>query len=326
MRVILEGLSMAIETESYIDAMHAVLTHSGWISCSKPMLACMTASAFRFVIHRRLPEESHTAYNWMAEHFLAADFIGIMTSQGAGFSFDATFPLYQKEAINQIKHFINTGTGAVIWHDRFVVAAGYDDELEALLISDGTGAELKLLSYTSFGCNSTPYWFYQIFEHRITLDPVEIYKESLVQCVHRWESHDPMLPEADYGCGSAGYEALSEALEHIGHSSAALRETLRCYTAAKRNIRDYMKGLVEYWPALCEVADYYLAVTAGFDEALQKLDAAAADQNMSLDQRTKEELQALFAAAKASEEQAVEVLRLVIRETLSIRAHDIALR
>lgn len=83
--VILEDLKMSVDSESYIDAMHAILTHRGWNAFSKPMLAGMTASAFRFTINRQLTEESHTAYNWMAENFLAADFIGVATSRQQAF-------------------------------------------------------------------------------------------------------------------------------------------------------------------------------------------------------------------------------------------------
>ena len=42
--------------------------------------------------------ESISAYNWMAENFVEADFMGVTTGQHGGFSFEPTFPLYQKQA------------------------------------------------------------------------------------------------------------------------------------------------------------------------------------------------------------------------------------
>ncbi|MDF2714532.1 MAG: hypothetical protein K0R28_1457, partial [Paenibacillus sp.] len=73
---VLSGLKMTIEARSYTDALHGILSHKGWSSWPKPMLSGVTATAFRFVVNRRLTPESPTAYNWMAENFLAADFIG----------------------------------------------------------------------------------------------------------------------------------------------------------------------------------------------------------------------------------------------------------
>lgn len=39
---------------SYIEAMHAILAHAGWIDCTPSTLAGMTASCFRFTVNRRL--------------------------------------------------------------------------------------------------------------------------------------------------------------------------------------------------------------------------------------------------------------------------------
>jgi hypothetical protein len=33
-----------------------------------------------------------------------------------------------------------------------------------------------------------------MFEEKIELDPIEVYKESLMQAVYKWEMHDLMLP------------------------------------------------------------------------------------------------------------------------------------
>ncbi|MBW7458820.1 hypothetical protein K0U00_32720, partial [Paenibacillus sepulcri] len=218
--VLLTGQRMILESESYIDAMHGILFPMGWIACSKSMLAGMSAAAFRFTVNRRLTPESVTAYNWMAEHFLAADFLGVTASQNAGFYFQPTFPLYQRQAVAAIKDSLDRGTGAVIWKDKFVIAAGYDDEREVLYISDGTAEDYEALPYGDFGCNRSPYWYVQTFETRIESDEMEIYLESLLQAIYKWESHDLMLPEKEYACGRSAYGAIIHALRG-GHYDPA---------------------------------------------------------------------------------------------------------
>lgn len=178
-KIILKDLRMTTESRSYIDAMHAVLTHAGWTSCSKAMLAGMTVTGFRFAVHRHLTAESPTAYNWVAENFLAADFMGVTASSSAGFAFHPTFPLYRQEAVAEIKASLDRGIGAVFWKDCFAVAAGYDDEEGILYYDDGSGHGLQRLPYGEFGQNRSPYWYYQILEDTVELDPIEIYKESL---------------------------------------------------------------------------------------------------------------------------------------------------
>lgn len=72
-------------TGSYIDAMYRILVHQQWTDLPRHMIAGMTASVFRLVVDRRLTTESISAYNWMAENFVAADFIGVTTGQHGDF-------------------------------------------------------------------------------------------------------------------------------------------------------------------------------------------------------------------------------------------------
>lgn len=316
MAVILENLKMTIESESYIDAMHAVLIHKGWTSYSKSMLAGMTSAAFRFTVNRRLTAEGPTAYNWIAENFLAADFIGIAASSNAGFTFDATFPLYREAAILQIKKAIDDGTGAVIWKEQFVVAAGYDDEQQILLLSNGREEDLEQLPYHSFGCH--PYWYYQVLENRIPLDHMEICRESLMQAVYRWETHDPMLPESEYACGKPAYEAITSALQNGKYDHEGWPAVLRSYAASKRDIRSYFTVLETYWPSLREAALQYARVAEAFEEA---------DYLMQSNLRPAiERLIPLLDEACQAEEKAITAIKSFMRETIDIRKGDIALR
>ncbi len=169
----LVGLRLLPESKSYIDALHGVLMHSGLYAAPKGHACRYDRYRLRFTVDRLITAGSPTAYNWMAENFLAADFIGITSDQQAGFSFEPTFPLYQNEAIHAIKQSINRGVGTIIWKDQFVIVTGYDDSRQMLFYSDGMESRVSL-SYGQFGVNESPYWYYQIINAGITLDEREI--------------------------------------------------------------------------------------------------------------------------------------------------------
>ncbi|WP_308637589.1 hypothetical protein [Paenibacillus silvisoli] len=319
----LEGIHFARESMSYIDALHAVLTHRGAFAESKPMLAGMTAMGFRFTVHRRLAAPSATAYNWLAEHFVAADLIGIASAQHAGFSFDPTFPLYRKHAVAAIKASIDRGAAAVFWKDAFVVASGYDDEAQTLFYLDGSG--VQRLPYADFGRCESPYWYYQASESQVPLDPLEVYRESLMQAIHFWESHDALLPESEYACGEQAYDALIQALtDSAGFDPAEAAAVLETYAAAKRDIAAYAGRLAQLWPGCGGLAACYGEAASLFGEAAGTLaagtlaaegDAAAAVRAASL-----------LREAQRHERDAIAHIKLFMRETVQNRFHDVALR
>ncbi|QYR23215.1 hypothetical protein KZ483_10000 [Paenibacillus sp. sptzw28] len=303
---------MTNESESYIDAMHGILSHKGWTDRSKPVLSGMTVSGFRFTVNRRLTAESPTAYNWIAENFLAADFLGITSSQQAGYQFDATFPLYRKQAVSDIKKSIDRGIGAVFWKDKFVIAAGYDDNLEVLYYTDGLSDEYLRLCYTDFGTNVSPYWYYQILEDKIELDELEIYKESLIQAVYKWEQHDLMLPEADYACGRAAYDAIIQALKTGDYDPENAAGVFRCYAAAKRDIALYTAFLQTFWPQINIAAAHYGRLAQIFGHLVES--------------KTPSEQIDLFVEAQRTETNAVQSIKALMRETIENRFNDISLR
>lgn len=323
--VILPGLQLTNESESYIDAMHSVLTHKGWTAHSKAMLSGMTVTGFRFTVNRRLTAESSTVYNWIAENFLAADFIGVISSQNAGYSFDATFPLYQRQALAEIKASIDRGTGAIIWKDAFVVAAGYDDDNEVLVIADGEGGEYALLPFGDFGRNDSPYWYYQLLEDRIEMEESAIFQESFVQAVYKWESHDLMLPESEYACGRRAYDAIVEALRSGEYDSGGSRNGFRRYAAAKRDIGEYARMLVSFWPQFGAAAEHYTRVSGIFGHiAVLACDPDAGSGPYRPE--TERDLIEMFREAQREEERAIGAIQSVMRETIHNRFHDIGLR
>jgi hypothetical protein len=334
--VMLTNFKLSGSTGTYVDAMYSVLTHKGWFRAPKHMLAGMTTLGFRFTVHRRLAGESITAYNWKAEHFLAADFIGMTTSQKAGFSFAATFPLYQQYAVDAIKESIDRGIGAIFWRDAFVVACGYDDELGVLYYaggcveSAGSGSlddvSVQSLPYDEFGKNVSPYWYYQVFEDQVELDPVAIYKESLMQAIYRWEAHDPLLPEEDYACGHRAYTALEEAFRNGSMDLAEAGRVIRYYACCKREMMLYTRTLRDLWPGMGAVADSYSALATVFNRM-----AEAACYPAAMERPTITETQAHFIADRIAEagtieDRAIQSLRAILRETLDNRFHDISLR
>ncbi|MGZ9583983.1 hypothetical protein [Paenibacillus marinisediminis] len=322
--VILSDLHMKKGSTAYIDAMHAILYRKGWISCTKSMLAGMTVSGFRFTVDRTLSADSVHAYNWIAENFLAADFIGIISSQQAGFSFQPTFPLYQKEAIVDLKRAIDSGTGAVIWKDGFAIAVGYDDAEQRLYYSDGSEAGLCSMSYNSFGRNVSPYWYYQVFDDRIEMDEIEIYRESLIQAIYKWETHDLMLPAAEYACGRAAYDAILQALETEEYDRTGIVEVIHYYAEAKRDIRLYMSALQRIWPQMSAVIPHYADAARCVDSIAALLEQLPAGHR--IDSALRVELIALLVEAREAEELAVQWLKSWMREKVNNRYQDIGLR
>ncbi|GFN30823.1 hypothetical protein PCURB6_10830 [Paenibacillus curdlanolyticus] len=300
---------------SYVDALYTALTQAGWWSLSKPMLSGMTVNGFRFSVNRRLTSESPTAYNWHAEHFLAADFIGVTCSSNMGFNFMRTFPLYRKQAVEDIKASIDRGLGAIIWHDEFVVVEAYDehDGEGVLLYSDGLSEQRKRLPYEQFGGGPSPYWYLQVLEGRVSLDEAAVMKESFLQAIFKWETHDLILPKQDYACGKAAYEAIINALGCGDYDREGAQLTFAYYAEAKRDIALYMREAEPYFAtgaaAACyeQVAELFLQITESTIEDAERLCR-------------------LFREALHAEEQAVKQLRQLVREEADNRFHDIGLR
>lgn len=323
----LQQFQMKAESRPYTDAMHAVLTHAGWTTLSKPMLAGMTVNAFRMAVHRRLTAESATAYNWHAEHFLAADFIGVLTSSKAEFTFKPTFPLYRKQAIAEMRDSIDRGVAAICWHnEQFVAVVGYEDVEDSsgtcygsLYYVDGRSEEIQSLDDMDFGIGDdherpSPYWYYQIFEGCMPMDEAAVMKESFLQAIFKWETHDGTLPETDYACGEAVYDAILHALESGDYDRIGAEETFICMATAKRDIADYMSEVERRWQAAGEATMQYKRVAELFS-IITATDIGQADK-----------LSELFRAAQQAETQAIEALRLLVRETVDNRFHDVGLR
>jgi len=309
---------------SYTDAMYRILLHTQWMDFPRHMIAGMTASVFRLVVDRRLTAESISAYNWMAENFVAADFIGVTTGQHGGFSFEPTFPLYQKQAVLDIKASINRGVGAILWHDQFVIVTGYDDVERVLFICESKGNEVIRLPYDSLGRNSTPYWYYQVLEACAPIDQWEVCKESLIQAVYKWETHDYMLPSQDYACGAAAYTVMAATLQSGAYDTEQAATVLRYYAKSRLDIASYVAGLKHLSIQMDQVINEYELLANLYTMIVEVI-----DDSISWDSREPDCVQnviKLIRKAGAAEQRAIDAIKRVFPETIGNRFDDIGLR
>lgn len=309
---------------SYTDAMYRILLHTQWMDFPRHMIAGMTASAFRLVVDRRLTAESISAYNWMAENFVAADFLGVTTGQHGGFSFEPTFPLYQKQAVLDIKASIDRGIGAILWHDQFVIVTGYDDVGRVLFICESKGNEVIRLPYDSLGRNSTPYWYYQVLEACAPIDQWEVCKESLIQAVYKWETHDYMLPSQDYACGAAAYAAIAVVLQTETYDAEQAAAVLRYYAKSRLDIASYVAGLKHLSIQMDQVIYEYELLANLYTMIVEVI-----DDSIAWDSREPDCVQnviKLIRKAGAAEQRAIDAIKRAFPETIGNRFDDIGLR
>jgi hypothetical protein len=311
-------------TGSYADALYPILLHKKWTHLPRYIIAGMTANLFRFVVDRRLTTESISAYNWMAENFVAADFIGVTASQAAGFSFEPTFPLYQKQALHDIKASIERGTGAVLWHDQFVVVVGYDDDEEVLFLCTGDDPDMLRLPYSLVGRNNSPYWYYQVLEAHQSIDMWEVCKESLIQAVYKWETHDYMLPAQDYACGFAAYTAVAEVLQSGNYESHQAAMVLRYYARTRGDIASYVRALQHLSPHMDQVIEQYTQLADLYVSIVEVLDNSAAWDASEPESILR--VSELIRSAGDTEQAAIDAIKHAFPETINNRFSDIGLR
>lgn len=191
-KALIETTLFGKDSPLFIDQLYEVLTSCGYFVGSKAKLAGMTSFAFRFQVDRKLSVNSLYDYDWISEHWLATDFLGIYSKTWCGFVTDPTFLIYRELAMNAIKRSIDKGLSAIIWTGEFEVICGYDDK-KKLFLSNKRGIEEEVL-YKDFAISAPPYWFCQTFGDRIELWENDYLRESLAQAVNEWESHKNIIP------------------------------------------------------------------------------------------------------------------------------------
>jgi hypothetical protein len=262
----------------------------------------------------------------MAEHLVAADLVGITASQCAGFNFEPTFPLYQQQAVMDIKSSIDHGTGVVLWKDQFVIVNGYNDNEEVFYYTDGQVADYQELPFGELGRNHSPYWYYQVYEDQLEIDVLQVIKESFIQAVFKGNTHDLMLPESEYACGLKAYDAIVEALRSGDYDAAGAHTTFNVYAAAKKDAARYTEAACNYWPALETVAVHYTRLATIFDEIIKRVDVSEMNTTSPRAHLKINNLIELFHDAKMAETSAIQSIQTLLREPIANRFHDIGLR
>ncbi|MGP3783463.1 hypothetical protein [Paenibacillus sp. 1A_MP2] len=194
--VVLDNLIMKRESKSYVDSLHAVLTHAGLFQGSKYGLAGYTGMAFKLSVHRRLLHLSVTAYGqWGESHRQGIDNLGLFTISDGGRTRHPTFEYYQQDAVNWVKRSLDGGIGVIYWIPEFGVIHGYDDSDRIFYVQDGWSKEPQILLYDNFGLNFTGFWYCQVFGEQVHIPEQQMLLESLRLAIEDWDIPFRLLPD-----------------------------------------------------------------------------------------------------------------------------------
>ena len=269
---ILDNISMGMSWTTYIGSVHGVLKGAGLWDDSVEMLMGMTGMAFHFIVHSQTCPSSVTVYDWMSEHYLMMDRIGIHSEsthiENSGNL--NTFDKARAMAVNRIKESIDNGIGVVVWAPtpllEFGIIHGYDDADEVFFVQDCMNKNPDPMLYSNLGKSEVPVLFIQRFYDRVSVDPEKIFRDSLQFGIYQWErgSNIPM-----YASGRGGYLNLVNALEKKDFNPFGLVYLLAVYADSKRNIDTYLKHIISqsgHLKGLDEASDIYADVRNKYSE------------------------------------------------------------
>ncbi len=271
-RKVLENISMGMSWTTYIGSVHGVLKGAGLWNDSVELLMGMTGMAFHFIVHSQTCPSSVTVYDWMPEHYLMMDRIGIYSEstliENSGNL--NTFDKARAMAVSCIKESIDKGIGVVVWAPtpvlEFGIINGYDDEDEVFFVIDCMKKNPDPLMYSNLGKSEVPILFLQRFYVRVNVDPEKIFRDSLHFGVYQWErgANIPM-----YASGRGGYLNLINAIEKKDFNPFGLVYLLAVYADSKRNIDTYLKYIISrsgYLKGLDEASDTYTVIKDKYNE------------------------------------------------------------
>ncbi|MGD9161046.1 MAG: hypothetical protein PVG39_21690 [Desulfobacteraceae bacterium] len=269
---ILDNINMGMSWTTYMGSVHGVLKGAGFWDDSVEMLMGMTGMAFHFIVHSQTCPSSVTVYNWVSEHFLMMDRIGIC-SESTHIENPGNLNTFDKArtmAVSRIKESIDNGIGVVVWAPtpvlEFGIINGYDDDDEVFFVQDCMNKSPDPLLYSNLGKSEVPVLFIQRFYDRINVEPEKIFRDSLHFGLYQWErgSNIPM-----YASGRGGYLNLINALEKKDFNPFGLAYLLAVYADSKRNIENYIKYIIsesKYLKGLDEASDIYGDIKDKYNE------------------------------------------------------------
>jgi hypothetical protein len=248
---VLDNITGGNTWTSYISGVYGVLTAAGMWRDEVYKLMGMTGMAFHFIVHENCCPSSVTVYDWVSEHTVMLDRIGVYSDVYQSYNNRSnTYELRHRDAVKRIKESIDRGVGVVVWAPtsilEFGFVKGYDDEDGVFIVGDCTGQEVDPLLYGNLGKSDVPMLFYQIFREKVETDPQSIYKESLKFAVSEWEKEFHV--NSNYASGRKGYKLLLASLEKGDFDVFGLPYILAVYLDSKKNAAQYLAFLDETQP------------------------------------------------------------------------------
>ena len=269
---LLDGICMKRESKSYIDSLYAILTAADLFNGPKYMLSGLSGMAFKFAVHERLLHLSVTAYGqWGDEHRPAIANLGLYTEWDGGRTRHPTFPYYQQQAVQAVKHSIDLGLGVIYWIPEFGVIHGYDDDDSVFYIQDGWSEESSIVLYDNFGLNFTPFWYWQSFREKVNLTLEDQVLESMRLAIHDWITPHKTLPGTDIGSGKLAFTILIRALQHGEYDEGGAVYILDSYLYSREEITCYLREVQGIFSGLEKAVSLYkelLLVIAGISSCV----------------------------------------------------------
>lgn len=322
----LSGVSIKRESESYIDALYAVLNKANYFDGPKYRLNGMTGIAFKFISHKRMIPPSPYMYPLDTDSWKAVDRLGVYNEIYWGFKSNPTFPLYQNKAIGRIKESIDKDIPALFWEPDgtgFAVINGYNEEDEVFFYQDRHHKEDQIMLFNNVGKVGAAFWMFQVIGDRTEKDIRDIYIDSMECCVDEWEISDNIAAFAKYefGCGRNAYDYIITALEANCFSELGALIILNKAIGSKEHTYLYFQEIKNEFEGIGEIAGQYKNVSdifGGIGEIIPK----SFNSNTKIDRNRMSSLIDYLREAKKEEEQAVQALKLFLRETLYNRHID----
>ena len=269
---LLDGICMKRESKSYIDSLYAILTAADLFNGPKYMLSGLSGMAFKFSVH-----EGCCTYPFllMGSGVTSIDqpsqTSGLYTEWDAGRTRHPTFPYYQQQAVQAVKHSIDLGLGVIYWIPEFGVIHGYDDDDSVFYVQDGWSDESSIVLYNNFGLNFTPFWYWQAFRGKVSLFIEDQVLESLRLAIHDWVTPHKTLPHTDIGSGKLAYTFLIQALERGEYDEGGAVYILDSYLYSREEITCYLREVQGVFSGLEKAVSLYeelLLVIAGISSCM----------------------------------------------------------
>jgi transcriptional regulator with XRE-family HTH domain len=269
---ILEDVQMGFSLTSYASAAYGCLKAAGFWQDDMIRFMGMTGLAFRFVMREDTCPSSPTVYNWVTEHTMMMDRIGVHSDcyLASTNMHPNTQSKIQASAVRRIRETIDRGVAVVAWAPspmyEFGIINGYDDESRSYYVRDCTGRQEALLPYDKFGISEIPELFYQIFHEKRPVDAEKAGLESLRYALGEWNKE--YYPYAKYGSGRKAYEKLIAAVEKDDLNVFGLAYNLKVYSFSKRCAAEHLKYLTGYaaFGDLDGAAELYGQVAAHYEK------------------------------------------------------------